>query len=435
MPNFGDLPPEVLDHILSFLAVVEPPSSAFLYEQPSTSMVKSDFQPLKNLSRTCQSMRCCTFKNLFKHTKVRLTAEYLPESQARARIGDVRRRGDGVPGRENWDDAQMAHISRIRRLFFCIEDVTDFLSFVEVHHLGSNVESVLFYVLNPDPNPGFDRADHLLEPLLHKIVQSINPEILMILAPPSVMADLARVGADMRDAWAFDMPLHALRFRQPANLSGPAALARSLEYGSRRPWRSILYNEGSFLKAYSTYEYFSKTTPSLLTLGCMCRCSILGDPSSPPLLQLGKVRHTMKLSKSMHSLALDPWDRLQIFDFVVRFPLHTHVSSVLYGLYHCASIVTLRTKLASHSDSDIWNDPAITSIHADLWMEFEESYRIIFDVVQKMGDARCLQNFTTLDYASPGKGIIDDLIRQHPLIGWDDREEGWWARRISEDQN
>ena len=87
MPNFGDLPPEVLDHILSFLAVVEPPSSAFLYEQPSTSMVKSDFQPLKNLSRTCQSMRCCTFKNLFKHTKVRLTAEYLPESQARLALG------------------------------------------------------------------------------------------------------------------------------------------------------------------------------------------------------------------------------------------------------------------------------------------------------------------------------------------------------------
>ena len=432
MPSFGDLPPEVFDLVLSFLDVSELPSSLFLYEQPSVSMVQSDVKPLKNLSLTCRSMRRCIFKVLFKHTKVHLTAEYLPKSQARPRIEDVRRRKDGVSGRENWDDVQTAHISHITKLFFRIKDIADFLSFTNVHHLGSNIRSVLFYVFNPDPNPGYDRADHLLEPLLQGIVESINPEILTILAPPSVMADLARVGADMRDAWAFDMPLHALHFRQPWETSGPAVLASDSRYGFRRPWSSILYNEGSFLKAYSTYEYFSKTTPSLLTSGCMCHGSLLGDPNSPPLLQLGKVRHTVSLRDLSQGLDQDPWDRLQAFDFIVKFPLQTHVRSVLYGLHHCASIVMLRTKLASRSDDELWKDPAIASIHADLWMEFEEGYRIILEVVQKMGDERCLKNFETLDYASPGRGIIENLIRQHLLLGWHNHDEGRWERRIFE---
>ena len=427
MPSLEDLPFEVFDLILSFLDVTDPPSSTFLYEQPSVAMIKSNFQPLKNLSQTCHSMRRRTFENLFKHTKVQLTAERLPESQARACIRDVRRE-DGMFGRENLDDAQMAHITHIDRLFFRIEDVADFLSFVDVNHLGSNIKSVLFHVLNPDPGPGFDRADHLLEPLLQEIIESINPETLTILAPPSVMADIARVRANMRDAWAFDMPLHTLRFRQPADSSGPAALKKDSEYDFRRPWCSILYNEGSFLDAYSTYEYFLKTTPSLLTLGCMCHSSILGDPGSPPLIQLGKVRHTVRLRESIHALAQDPWDKLQVFEFIVKFPLHTHVSSVLYGLYHCTSIVTLRTKLASHSDSDIWRDTAITSIHADLWMEFEESYRIILEVVHKMGGEQCLRSFETLDYASPGKETIADLFKQHQLVGWYEREEGSWEK-------
>lgn len=87
----------------------------------------------------------------------------------------------------------------------------------------------------------------------------------------------------------------------------------------------------------------------------------------------------------MDALAKDPWDRLQTVDFIVQFPLRSHTNNVLWGLYHCAPITGLRTKLASNFDGDLWKDPTITSIHADLWMEFEESHKTILDVVQRMG--------------------------------------------------
>ncbi len=433
MPVLGDLPREVFDSILSFLDASAPPSSAFLYEQPSVSMVKSHSHPLKNLSRTCHSMRRFTFISLFKHTKIHLTANRLPESEALARIRDIRRRRSGVFGTDNWDDALIAQTLLKDRLFFRVQDVADFLAFVNFHNIASKVDSVLFYVLNPTPNSGFDWADDLLEPLLQTIIENINPETLTILAPPSVVADLARVGADMRDAWAFDMPLHAIRLGQPLDCSGPAALAGDAEFGVRRPWISCVYNEGSFLKVYSTYEYFSKRTPSLLAHGCMCNSSIYGDQRSAPLLQLGKMRNARLLAGTETTLAQDPWERLRIFDFIVRFPLRSHVNNVLYGLFHCASIVTLRTQLASHSDSDIWNDPTIMSIHADLWMEFHESYTLILEMVQNMGDKRFLKNFIILDCATSGKGVINDLLRQDPLIGWHEREEGCWEKTDQEE--
>lgn len=428
MPGLGDLPRELFESIASLFDAGEPPSSKFLYELPSISMVNSDSHPLKNLSRTRHSMRRLTFTTLFKLTKVHLTAGRLPESEALARIGDVRRRS-GVFCTENGDNALIPQTLHTDRLFFRVQDIADFLAFVNLHNIASNVKSVLFYVLNPTAKTGFDWADDLLETLLQRIIETINPEILTILAPPSVIADLARVAADMRDAWAFDMPLHALRLRQPPEYSGPTALASGSEFGVRRPWSSCLYNEGSFLKVYSTYENFLKHTPSLLALGCMCNCSLYGDQYSAPLLQLGMVCNSVLFKGSMTALAPDPWDRLQTFDFIVMFPLHTHVNNVISGLYHCASIVTLRTQLASHSDSDMWKDPAIASIHADLWMEFQESYSIIFDIVQKMSDGKFLRNFKILDRATSGRGLIDDLLRQCPLVSWHEHEEGWWVKQ------
>jgi len=427
MPGLGDLPRELFEFILSLLDACEPPSSKFLHEQPSISMVNSDSHPLKDLSRTCHSMRCLTFTTLFKHARVHLTAGRLPESKAFARIGDMSRRKSVVFGIKSLDNALVAQSTHIDRLFFRVQDVADFLAFVELHNIAFNVESVLFYVLHPTPNTGFDWADDLLEPLLRKIIETINPEILTILAPPSVIADLARVGADMRDAWAFDI---ILRLSQPPESSGPAALAEDSEFDVRRPWSSCLYNEGSFLKVYSTYEYFSKQTPSLLALGCMCNCSLYGDQHLTPLLQLGRVRKSGLFQDSLTALAQDPWDRLQTFDFIVKFPLHSHVNNVLRGLYHCASIVTLRTQLASHSDSDMWKDPAIASIHADLWMEFQESYTIILGGVQKMGEEKFLRNFMILDCATSGKGVVDDLFRQCPLVGWHELVDGSWEKTV-----
>ena len=427
MPSVGDLPYEIFDTILSFLDATEPPSSKFLHEQPSMSMVKSDLQPLKNLSRTCHAMRCLTFTTLFKYTKVHLTAECLSESQVLARTGSGKRR-ETFNGTTSWADPQIAHILPKDRLFFRVQDVANFLAFVDLHRLSFNIASVLFYVSSPTPNLEFDPADDLLEPLLQKIIETINPETLAILAPPSVMHDLARVGADRRDAWAFDMPLHTLRLKQPASSSGPAVLAKDSDYGFRRPWCSVLYNEGSFLKVYRVYEYFSKCVPSLLTLGCMCNCTTLGDQRSTPLLQLGRVRNTTLLGDYMDALAKDPWDRLQTFDFIVQFPLRSHTNNVLWGLYHCAPITSLRTKLVSRFDSDIWKDPAITSTHADLWMEFEESYKTILDVVQRMGDNRFLKNFTSLDCATPGEEILDDIFTNNRLNGWYEREMGCFEK-------
>ena len=94
--------------------------------------------------------------------------------------------------------------------------------------------------------------------VLREIITIINPETLAILAPPTVMASIARVKLDVRDAWAFDIALQALRLRQPKESSGPAMLSQDSEYSFRRPWSSCILNEGYCVKVYSTYEYFLK---------------------------------------------------------------------------------------------------------------------------------------------------------------------------------
>ena len=164
----------------------------------------------------------------------------------------------------------------------------------------------------------------------------------------------------------------------------------------------------------------------------MCNSRTYGETAL--LLQLGRLRHDRLLQYPVYVFLYDPWANLQTFDFVLRRPLRNHVTKVLDDLYHCALIVTFRTQLATHADRAMWKDPAIASIHADLWMEFKEGYSIILDFAQKTGNEKFLKSFTILDSDTPGKGIIDDPLERRPLVGWYTHMEGCWEKETSDDQ-
>ena len=69
-----DLPLELLDQIISILAEEKPPSAKLLNEEPSNSLIRSDYHPLKDLSRACRSTRGLCTPSLFSAMKVDLSS-------------------------------------------------------------------------------------------------------------------------------------------------------------------------------------------------------------------------------------------------------------------------------------------------------------------------------------------------------------------------
>jgi len=119
--------------------------------------------------------------------------------------------------------------------------------------------------------------------LWQHVLSVVNPPKILILAPPMDLACLTNCAIDTFGDWAFgDMEFHVVELQ--TNGSGPSGSvpAEALNYSSLeymphrfpglaqssilnlRPWSSININEGAFLKAYGTYEYFERGPPSLI---------------------------------------------------------------------------------------------------------------------------------------------------------------------------
>ena len=166
----------------------------------------------------------------------------------------------------------------------------DFLTFLETTSLLSVVES---FALSTDkmlsekagrfPHESGQREWRYgaSAAFWHHLLSHINPTRIVSVAPPTELACLMNASIDTFGDWAFsDMDFHILEFELEGER--PAMLSKDFGYNdldtipgthpgfaktcliNLRPWTHIGLNEGSFLKAYGTYEFFERGPPSLV---------------------------------------------------------------------------------------------------------------------------------------------------------------------------
>ena len=377
-----DCPQELLDQIISYIDV-EPPSLRALHEEPSITLTDSDAQPLKALSLTSRSLRRMTIFRLFKFSRIRLI---------RLSMHDIVELSSGS------------------------EDINDFLDFVRLNALRSYIKGLVLYtevdlgteLSSTGPrqssdafgNLGFGEFAHLWRNLL----TALNPVFITMLAPPSTLALLSSSVCYQQDAWAFDMPFHILHFKQSyaTPKAGPLRPFQAADLFHLRDWSHCTLNEGSSLKAYSTYEYFLKSSPSIAPL---------------------RFANVMTWFTS--------------FDYIAIFPLQNHTYQIAILFREMPKLEKLRVQLAPKPSSKILEDETRMgkALPADLWVELNKGYSLILYTIRKKSS---LKRIESLDYTMEGlrptlDATFEERMQDRKMQGWRRCGGGCWRKDSSPD--
>lgn len=308
--RFGDLPIEIVERIICFLDS-EDPAVRKMRQEPSWRSSYPGDCPLKNLSLTCWSLRKMLMKRLFRSMIIECIV---------------------------FDDVSHIAIGRI--------SVEEFKDFLVKHNLTNNVSSLslrlgLGQPLNRSHSPGFF---HIRDVCL-RIIHCLDLRTLTILAPPSILPYLI-CGSDWGpvrgDEWAFDAPLHAINYSQVSTKK-----SKMVPLNTPEDWdylySHVTLNEGSSIRAYSSYEYFNLATPSIFAYDCF-------------------QRHICNFwSVNLRSLT-----------YIAIFPISPHVQNFYCQLRHLENLETFSVQFAPSEDSDMLSNPErIGKCQiSDLWMEF-----------------------------------------------------------------
>jgi len=262
----------------------------------------------------------------------------------------------------------------------------DFIQFLQDNDLTKIVDSFVLY------------TDQMLGEKLHRfphevadkdwrfaasaafwahLLAVIDPSTVTILAPPIDLACLTNCAIDTFGDWAFsEMDFHILSLRQSSahtsmtsscvpnysSLQPVPARYPSIAPSSvltLRPWTHLSLNEGPFLKAYGTYEFFERGPPSLVY---SIKDSIIRNHPQPET--------TWNASKSLTTKR--PLSALKSLDYTAIFPFANHAdfSPILHQISH------LSLQLAPDAQSNILNDRARLGKAdlADCWTELLSTY-------------------------------------------------------------
>jgi hypothetical protein len=325
------LPNELLDHVLSFLSIAPPPSTLQRLRQvPGHSITTAADAPLKSFSRVDSRCRAICLAQLFRHTRYEL------------------------------------------------RDQANFLAFLRRHdhELCKHVRSVVVSVRSI-----FRGSEKPLwwRDLLDMRECGLDPDIVTVVAPPYMFADMAQCTLKDVHDWVFQLPLQIMQFRQP--VPRPADFTKPEgddTFFSARPWTELLFNEGSSLRAYSHYEYYLLRVPSLMDhWGSV-------DP----------------LQTTEFPYPLGAISRLTVFHYTAIFPFYNHTNLVLKVVRNMSNLRHLSIQLAPDAHSTIFEEERETGTldPNDPWMELETSYSLIAHSVRYLGVQKQLVEFRTYDY-------------------------------------
>jgi F-box-like len=249
------LPNELLTQIFGFLDSPKPSSSeSVLHDEPNFELTKSDNAPLKAASSVSKRWRRGTIPLLFRHT------QFIVEKVNQQQYNTL------------------------------YQMVLPFLEFVLEHQLCRTIQSFTLIVRHKEAADILDRQEMTngFSVFWKGVFKVIDPQELLIVAPAEALGILTNCRVYMVDAWNFHCPCHYLRLQvHPAKVpqvhnsfdrinktaqipdlqaSSSTLLAehrKELTLWDIRPWTTLFLNEGSFIRAYATYEFWLRKPPSV----------------------------------------------------------------------------------------------------------------------------------------------------------------------------
>jgi hypothetical protein len=364
-----DLPNELISHVFRCLDSPSPFLQASLH-QPNPAAVRVSRSPLKQASLLSHRLRRLALPFLFHHVSV-----------------------------------DPSHLK-------------SFLSFVKTNDLGAHVASVVAYLPSP--------CSHYHPPWWFQLLSQLpGLTCISIIAPPHIFSEVTETNTRSRDTWAFNMPLQILQLRyHPSDVDSTEESSRqSGVMGDHlllaRPWSSILVNEGSSLKAYTTWEYWLRSTPSPIYA--------LSDP----------YRFTAFISN------------LRSFSLVSIFPIYGHVERALHLIKQMHHLRSLFVKLIPEPESTILSDEIEEAKgHLDVndpWTEFDTSLALTAAACLYLSDEKAENN----DWDMPRLGELEELrvddvkmtgvrdsiesivgsgLQERLDLGWTYEGDGCWRR-------
>jgi hypothetical protein len=433
MTTLDSLPEELQLLVIDFLDSPAP-SSRRLRQEPCLALTDSEDRTLKSISLTSKRWRRLILPTLLKYARLRLdrpptaqwdgcpvctkstTVTHDIHAAGRLELSNVDQYhvdmvsatrlspGIGLSSEVSTVCAQSERVGAstndhsatsgwISRFYHALRDFVDFIQDNDLSHL---IENFVLY------------TDRMLEAKLHRfpheaadtdwrfpasaafwahLLAVIDPTTITILAPPLDLACLTNCAVDTFGDWAFgEMDFHILTLRQEklrhtttdlpvyASLRSIPTSYPSIASSSvlnLRSWNHLGLNEGPFLKAYGTYEFFERGPPSLVY-------SIKDSITSRP-------RQAQKSSQDRNndaSLAPPLWNLTRL-DYTAIFPFSNHAdfSSILHQISH------LSLQLAPSAESNILNDRVRLGKAdlADCWTELLTTYA---QLVEPLASAR-----------------------------------------------
>lgn len=344
MASLLDLPVELLDIIVSLLAEEKPPSAKLLYEDPPNAIVRSGHHPIKGLSQTCRATRGLCFPSLFSALKVD------------------------------------------------IDSADEFLQFSDTHSIFRQANSLVLYL---DSNLQPSRLNNgIIWLSLVRVIDSVKPSVVTVLLTPPLLQSLLPYDLNLTDQWAFGVDHQVLQLSMPPELAASSQTSqKSLESQNVfqiRDWTHCLFNQGSSIPAYSTYEYWAKETPSVF------------NPRLHPDFE-------RRMTESGFA-------NLTSFDYIAPFALDDMMEKFCKCMGHMKKLKCLRLQLAPTPSNNVLDNPtAMGKSHpGDLWQEFEECYDTFGEYIWeriRIGQMS-LEEFTCLDYVNPSlRQLLDARLR------------------------
>ena len=365
-----DLPAELVLQILSFLVERKPHSMSLLHAEPSEALLKSGYTPIKILSLTCRHLRDLCLQTLFTNVKLTLTSVRLSSSTDRS------------------------------------------ISFFQDHDLVRGIESVLFYQVASDNLDNEHDYRNLpgssMESQILWVISQLNPPAIVIMLPPSSFQELMPYDLRESDDWAFQIPYQVLHLAQSTDMPPACVSVSDSQENSilnTLPWGHCTFNEGSSIRAYSTYEYFHKHVPSIFT----------------PINEQKMIDAVSRTLPYLTSL-----DYVAVFPFPMR-----HMQQFCNFLTAAApNLRNLRTRLSPTRGDGVLDDKEAmgTCQRTDLWSELEVCYAYLADWLRQ-GYLDSIIYFTVLEYDNPE---LRDAIHRVCDMGadWAHAGNGEWVKFV-----
>ncbi|KAL6892455.1 hypothetical protein HDV57DRAFT_182584 [Trichoderma longibrachiatum] len=405
--TIAQLPNEIISYILDFL---DTPSDfeQRQYDDPALipgldhsdgSLSDSPRGNLKSASLVCRLWRRCTLPLLFRNVIWRFQHIIRPP-----------------PGQDPLSTVEGLEFLRFliaTGLDQCVQSLTividyptsaigdDLSHFTSFGVLPSHVPFPILtehdddIVIEPGPNsrPKAQSNNWLWETIFdHLDLLSIN-----LISSPAILASLLGRPMNLSGCWIFRQRFHILSLSRPAKPveRSPTTSKTPVTIRPRprikttvpcslfsiRPWESMLLNEGSSVKVYTTYEYFNHVPPSLLNA----------------LLDAG--------DESMQHLLLNT---LRSFSYIAIFPLATHINHDL--IHHIPALESFYIQIVPRAPSfagDDYRHPAMDI--SDLWMERNTAYA---SLIMAIFDPPPLGAWSSLQYFESGDAIDREAWEQ-----------------------